>query len=132
MVICLFGENCTGKSSIATTLKTRLGAELLSGKVYLRLAKNEAEARRVFTALLLDHLSSVKPLVYVASEPEQIALIPAGAFRVRVTAELARIRERFAARMGGTFDDTACDLHIHTESISAEAAAAQILSRLTH
>jgi hypothetical protein len=35
-------------------------------------------------------------------------------------------------RKHGIFDDTACDLHIHTESISAEAAAAQILSRLTH
>ena len=74
MVICLFGENCTGKSSIANELATRLNAELVTGKDYLRLAKSEAEAKRAFTARLSEHLASNRALVYVASEQEQLAL----------------------------------------------------------
>ncbi len=146
MVLCLFGENCTGKSSIAAVLKSRLDAELVTGKDYLRLAKSESEAKRAFTALLLDRLASGRPLIYVASEPDPLALLPKGVFRVRVTAELSQIRARFAARMGGTlpepvaamlarkhgmFDNTACELHIDTARVSAESAADEILSRIT-
>ena len=147
MVICLFGENCTGKSSIATALAERSNAELLTGKDYLRLAKNESEAKRAFTALLSERVASGQPIVYVASEQEQLVLFPAGVFRVLVTAELPRIKERFAARMGGKlpapveamlerrhgmFDKLPCELHIHTESVSAESAAEQILSHLNN
>ena len=146
MVICLFGENCTGKSSIANVLASRLSAELVTGKDYLRLAKSEAEAKRTFTALLSERIASTRALIYVASEQDQLALLPSGIFRVLVTAELPRIKQRFAARMGGTlpapveamlerkhgmFDALPCDLHIHTEGISAESAAEQILSQLS-
>ena len=147
MVICLFGENCTGKSSIATALAERSSAELLTGKDYLRMAKNESEAKRAFTALLSERIASGQPIVYVASEQEQLVLLPAGVFRVLVTAELPRIKERFAARTGGKlpapveamlerkhgmFDKLPCELHIHTESVSAESAAEQILSHLNN
>jgi len=146
MVICLFGENCTGKSSIATALAARLSAELVTGKDYLRLAKSETEAKRAFTALLTERVASGQPIVYVASEQEQLALLPAGVFRVCITAELPRIKERFAARMGGTlpapveamlerkhgmFDELPCELHIHTENVSPESAAEQIQSHLS-
>ena len=145
MVICLFGENCTGKSSIADVLAARLSAELIAGKDYLRLAKSEAEATRAFTALLTERLSSGSHLVYVASEPEQLALLPSGVVRVLITAELPRIKERFAARMGGIlpapveamlerkhgmFDGHPCELRIHMEGVSAESAAERILSQL--
>ena len=147
MVICLFGENCTGKSSIADVLSARLNATLITGKDYLRLAKSEADAKRAFAVLLSEHLgSSDQALVYVASEPEQLALLPAGVVRVLITAELPRIKERFAARMGGKlpapveamlerkhgmFDTLPYALRIHTEGVSAESAAAQILSLLS-
>ena len=146
MVICLFGENCTGKSSIADVLSARLNATLITGKDYLRLAKSEAEAKRAFAALLSERLGSDQALVYVASEPEQLALLPAGVVRVLITAELPRIKERFAARMGGKlpapveamlerkhgmFDELPCELHIHTEGVSAESAAGQVLSLLS-
>ena len=58
MVICLFGENCTGKSSIADVLSVRLNATRITGKDYLRLAKSEAEAKRTFAALLSERLGS--------------------------------------------------------------------------
>ena len=145
MVICLFGENCTGKSSIANALAARLGTELVTGKDYLRLAKSEAEAKRAFTALLTERVASDHALIYIASELEQLALLPSGVFRVLVSAELPAIKKRFAARMGGSlpapvaamlerkhgiFDELPCDLHIHTEGISAASAAEQILSQL--
>lgn len=46
MLIIIFGESCTGKSTLADALKARTGAQVWSGKDYLRLAKSEGEARR--------------------------------------------------------------------------------------
>ena len=36
MVIAIFGESCTGKSTLARALKERLGGEVYTGKDYLR------------------------------------------------------------------------------------------------
>jgi len=144
MVICLFGENCTGKSSIANELKTRVHAELVSGKDYLRLAKNESDAKAAFSVQLADRMTSGN-LVYVVSEPEQLALLPRGCLRVLVTTELPIIKQRFASRMGGRlpaqveamlerkhglFDQTPHDLHIHTIDTTAPEAAEKILTVL--
>jgi len=146
MVICLFGENCTGKSSIANDLKTSLNAELVTGKDYLRLAKNETDAKAAFSAQLADRMTS-GDLVYVVSEPEQLALLPAGCLRVLVTAELPVIKQRFAARMGGRlpapvesmlerkhglFDTIPHDLHIHTADTTATEAAGKILASMVN
>lgn len=48
MVIGIFGESCTGKSTLADKLKVNLNAEVFTGKDYLRLEKNEADAKQVF------------------------------------------------------------------------------------
>lgn len=48
MVIGIIGESCTGKSTLADKLKPLLGAEVYTGKDYLRLAKNEAIAKKLF------------------------------------------------------------------------------------
>lgn len=48
MVIALFGDSCTGKSSIAQRLSAHLSAEVYSGKDYLRLAKSERMAEVLF------------------------------------------------------------------------------------
>ncbi|HRX59172.1 MAG TPA: hypothetical protein P5075_10395 [Eubacteriales bacterium] len=102
MIIALFGENCTGKSSVASELKTRLSAEVFSGKDYLRFAKNEAAAKAAFSAHLRKLADDpARHAVYVAAEPEQLALLPEKALRVLVTAEPDVIKTRFAARMGG-------------------------------
>ncbi len=145
MVICLFGESCTGKSTIAAKLAEHLNGERIEGKDYLRFAKNEADARRAFSALLLSRLTSGQPIIYVASEPEQLSLLPAGAFRVRIIAGLPRIKERFATRMGGRlpppvaamlerkhglFDTSPCALQIDTDAVSAGDAADAIRSAL--
>ncbi len=100
MLIALFGESCTGKSTLAELLKARIGAQTYSGKDYLRLAKNEAEAQALFRDKLRAAVSG-DDLIYVISKPEHLALLPEGAVRVLVTAELDTIQARFAQRMGG-------------------------------
>ena len=145
MVICLFGENCTGKSSVANELATRINAKCVTGKDYLRLAKSEADAKNAFIAFLAQHLLSDQTLIYIASEPDQLDLLPAGSFRVLVTAELSAIKQRFAARMGGKlpapveamlerkhgmFDAFPHELHVHTNHTTAGDAAEEILDRV--
>ena len=44
MVIGIIGENCSGKSTLAEKIKAELGAEIITGKDYLRMAKSESEA----------------------------------------------------------------------------------------
>ena len=137
MVIALFGDSCTGKSTIAAALAQTLSAEIFSGKDYLKLAKSESMA----AALFKKKLCGEEPLIYVISEKEQLALLPEGCIRVLVTASLETIRERFAARMHGNlpapvasmlerkygqFEVTAHDLRVDTDAISAEEAANEI------
>ena len=98
MLVAIFGESCTGKSTLAGMLKERLGGEIWTGKDYLRLAKDEAGAKKLFTEKLREAVTG-GPLIYVIAEKEHLSLLPEGAVRVLATAELKTIKERFAARM---------------------------------
>lgn len=100
MVIGIFGENCAGKSALAQKLKERLDAEEYTGKDFLRLAKSEAEARRMFQEKLRAAMGGGH-IIYVIAEREHLALLPEGAVRVLATADLETIKARFAQRMGG-------------------------------
>lgn len=103
MVICIFGESCTGKSTLAETLSGELNAKIYTGKDYLRLDKDEAKAREMFKR----HLEEEKEtnLIYVVSEPEHLELIPEHSFRILATCELGTIKSRFAQRMRGHLPD---------------------------
>lgn len=101
MLVCIFGESCTGKTTLAQTLSMETGAEVISGRDYLRLAKNPGEAERLFAARLADCVTGADKLIYVTTEAEQLRLLPPGAVRVLMTADLDVIQERFAQRMGG-------------------------------
>ena len=100
MLIGIIGESCTGKSTLAEKLKTDLQAEIYTGRDYLRLAKNEAMAKALFVKRLEEAVNG-DHVIYVISEKAHLALLPAGAVRILVTADLPLIEERFAARMGG-------------------------------
>ena len=100
MVIAIFGESCTGKSTLADMLSGALGAKIYTGKDYLRLAKNENEAKNAFEQLLSEAMTGGH-IIYVIAEKEHLPLVPANALRVLVTAELDAIKERFATRMNG-------------------------------
>lgn len=141
MVIALFGDSCTGKSTLAEALAAPLSAEIISGKDYLRLAKSEAMA----TALFKKRLGGEENIIYVISEKEQLALLPADCVRVLVTASLETIQKRFAARMHGNlpapvaamlerkygqFEAAPHDLRVDTDITSAQEAARRIFSLL--
>lgn len=101
MVLGLFGESCTGKSTIADEIKKRMEVQIFSGKDYLRFAKNEEEARRLFIVFLESHETTDDLIIYITAEKEQLSLIPKKAVRILVTADLDTIKERFSKRMKG-------------------------------
>ena len=144
MLIGIIGENCVGKSTLAEKLRAELGAELITGKDYLRMAKSPSEAERLFRARLREAVTGGS-LIYVISEPEHLKLLPEGAVRILVTAELETIRERFRARLHGNlpppvaqmlerrhgiFDDVPCDFHVADGSGDPEAICAALRERL--
>jgi len=104
VVIGIIGENCVGKSTLAEALKAAVGAEIISGRDYLRMAKTEGEAEALFKNKLKDAVSGGN-VIYVISEKEQAGLLPAGAVKILVTAELEAIKERFKRRMRGNLPE---------------------------
>ena len=100
MVIGIFGESCTGKSTLAAKIAANLCCEVFTGKDYLRLAKNENIAQAMFRKKLSAAVNG-DHIIYVIAEKEHLSLLPEGAFRILVTAELETIKSRFAQRMRG-------------------------------
>ena len=126
MLIAIIGENCAGKSTLANQIKEKRGAAIYSGKDYLRLEKSPALAMAKFRKLLQDSLTG-EDIIYIITEKEHIGLLPEGAFRIVLTAELETIKSRFKERMRGNlpvpvermletrhgmYDTLACDLKL--------------------
>ena len=143
MLIAIFGESCTGKSTLAEKLKASLGAEVYTSKDYLRLAKNESIAKVMFQKRLAAAVSG-ENIVYVISEKEHLALLPEGAVRILVTAELELIKARFAQRMRGNlpapvatmlekkhgcFDAEPNDIHVVSGETDLDAVSMEIAAR---
>ena len=100
MVIGIIGENCSGKSTLADEIKKEFHAEVITGKDYLRMAKSESEAVALFRERLRKSVSG-ENIIYVISELEHLKLLPDGAVRILVYADLDTIKERFKLRMHG-------------------------------
>jgi Folate-dependent phosphoribosylglycinamide formyltransferase PurN len=100
MVIGIIGENCSGKSTLANVISSAVGAEIVSGRDYLRMAKSEEEAKVQFRKKLEKAVSG-QSIIYVISEPEYLSMLPQGAVRILVGADLETIKERFKSRMHG-------------------------------
>ena len=101
MVVGIFGESCTGKSTLADKLKKSMNAKVYTGRDYLRLEKNEAAAKLAFQIKLREALNG-ENIIYVISEKEHLPLLPDGSIHVLVTADLEVIKARFAERMCGS------------------------------
>lgn len=144
MVIGIIGESCTGKSTLAEQLKDTIGAKVYAGKDYLRLAKNEGIAKKLFQKELQNAVNG-ESVLYVISEPEHLELLPEQAFRILVTADLEQIKARFAQRMHGTlpppvaamlerkhgcFDDIAYDIRVVSGETTLEEVCAVIQNRM--
>jgi len=100
MVIGIIGENCSGKSTLAEEIRKAIGAEIITGKDYLRMAKSENEAVLLFREKLKDAISGAH-IIYVISEKEHINLLPDDAIRILVKTDIETIKERFQTRMHG-------------------------------
>lgn len=144
MVIGIIGESCTGKSTLADMLVRRIGGQIITGKDYLRLAKNESIAKAMFqkkleAALTGDHI------IYVISEKEHLHLLPEGALRVLVTADIETIKARFAQRMHGNlpapvaamlekkhgcFDTESCHVRVESETADMDDICCKISEML--
>ena len=140
MVIGIFGESCTGKSTLAEKIAASFPCEVFTGKDYLRLAKNENIAKVMFQKKLNAAVNG-ENIIYVISEKEHLPLLPEGALRVLVTADLELIKSRFALRMRGNlpapvatmlekkhgcFDTEPHDIHV----VSGETELASVVERI--
>lgn len=142
MVIAIFGESCTGKSTLADKIAASLSCQVFTGKDYLRLAKNENIAQLIFRKKLAEAVHG-ENLIYVISEMAHLSLLPEGALRILVTADLALIKSRFAQRMQGNlpapvaamlekkhgcFDAVPHDIHVISGKTDPEVVINQIVS----
>jgi len=140
MVIGIFGESCTGKSTLAEKIAASFPCEVFTGKDYLRLAKNENIAKALFQKKLNAAVNG-ENIIYVISETEHLPLLPEGSLRILVTADLELIKSRFAQRMRGNlpapvatmlekkhgfFDSQPHDIHVISEETDLDAIVAQI------
>ena len=144
MVIGIFGESCTGKSTLAERIAAGLSCEVFTGKDYLRLAKNENIAKAMFGKKLTAAVTG-ENIIYVISEKEHLPLLPERTLRILVTADLQLIKTRFAERMRGNlpapvaamlekkhgcFDAEPYDIHVVSGETDLDAVVEQIKSRL--
>lgn len=144
MVIGIIGENCSGKSTLAEEIKNTIGAEIITGKDYLRMAKSESEAEALFREKLKNAVAGGH-VIYVISEKEHISLLPADAIRILVKADPNTIKARFQARMHGNlpapvaqmlerkhgmFDDESCDFQFDGASGDPSEICGMIKNRI--
>ena len=140
MVIGIFGESCTGKSTLAEKIAAGCSCEVFTGKDYLRLAKNENIAKVMFRKKLAAAVNG-ENIICVISEKEHLSLLPEGALRILVTADLETIQSRFAQRMHGNlpapvaamlekkhgcFDTENHDIHVVSGETDPDVVVAQI------
>ena len=140
MVIGIFGESCTGKSTLAEKIAALINCEIYTGKDWIRLAKNEIIAKKLFQKKLEAAVNG-ENIIYVIAEKEHLSLLPEGSLRILVTEDLETIKTRFAQRMRGNlpapvaamlekkhgcFDSEPHDLHV----VSGETDLDDIVGRI--
>ena len=144
MVIGIFGESCTGKSTLAERINASFPCDIFTGKDYLRLAKNENIAKVMFQKKLTAAVNG-EHIIYVIAEQEHLDLLPEGAVRILVTADLEMIKSRFAQRMRGNlpaavaamlekkhgcFDTQPHNIHVIAGETDLDAVVSQITAIL--
>ncbi|MDD2201899.1 MAG: hypothetical protein PHP20_03900 [Firmicutes bacterium] len=148
MLYILMGQSCTGKSTAARSLQKLTGAEVFTGRDYLRMGSNENAAWQNF----IDRLASAAgsedastSIIYVLTERDDLSGLSMldDAIRVKFTASIDTIRSRFAQRMNGhlptpvekmldrqfeAWKDVEADLYVDTtEERSSDEIARTIL-----
>lgn len=126
MLIAIIGENCVGKSTLADNINKTINSRIYSGKDYLRLKKNPSEALECFKIMLKEAVKG-ENIIYLITEQDHLGLLPDGAVKIVLSADLETIKERFKARMRGNlplplekmleanhgiYDNIPCDMHL--------------------
>lgn len=106
MLFIFMGESCTGKSTIADIISNKINAEVCSGKEYLKLAKNEYDAWKIFYDKLVDASADVyncdNNIIYVITETDMISKLDnLNCVKVKFIADIDIIKTRFSKRMKG-------------------------------
>jgi predicted kinase len=103
MLYIFAGQSCTGKSTVAEKMKGHIDAEIFAGKDYLKMAKSESEAWRLFYDRLVNAANKQESIIYVITEAEQLAKVKMieGARVIKFAASLDVVKSRFAQRMKG-------------------------------
>ena len=100
MLIAIIGENCVGKSTLANKIKEKIGANIYTGKDYLRLEKNPSVAVEKFKSILKESVACDN-IIYLITERDHLNLLPQGSIKIVLTASLDTIKARFRERMRG-------------------------------
>lgn len=107
MLYIFMGQSCTGKSIVANKVKELTGAEVFTGKDYLRMARDENQAWRLFyeklSKVASNEESSKETIIYLITEKAQLDRIVdiKDSCKVKFNAPLDTIKSRFAKRMNG-------------------------------
>lgn len=107
MLYVFMGQSCTGKSTVVDKVKEIIDVEVFSGKDYLKMAKSENEAWKIFYEKLSTAASSKESsganIAYLITEKDQLDRINEieGILKVKFTASLDTIKERFSQRLRG-------------------------------
>ena len=106
MLLLFFGPSCSGKSSVAQIISDKTNAKIWTGKNYLRLAKNEREARKIFKGKLEDASKAYEltedSMVYIINDANKVKSHICRCqhlIKVKFTANLETLKQRFAARI---------------------------------
>mgnify|MGYP003300377682 CR=1 FL=1 len=141
MLIAIIGENCVGKSTLASKINNIINAKIYSGKDYLRSEKNPFVAQERFKSMLKEAAVGDN-IIYIITEREHLNLLPVGTFKIVLFAELSIIKERFKKRMNGVlplplekmleakhgmYDDLECDL-----KLDANYNIEEVISKIVH
>lgn len=144
MVIGIFGESCTGKSTLAEKIAASFPCEVFTGKDYLRLAKNENIAKVMFQKKLNAAVNG-ENIIYVISEKEHLPLLPEGVLRILATADIETIKVRFTQRMHGNlpapvaamlerkhgcFDGEPHELHVRSVETDLDVIVKEVTQKL--
>lgn len=145
MVYLFMGPSCSGKSTVAKAFQNQLSLTIYEGKDYLRLAKNQGQAYACFSDILLKASESeASHVIYVITEPKELERLPQDASmkKVRFTAEVDHIKDRFKKRMHGqlpppvekmiqkqmeSFQDLRADLVLNTSEETPEVMVEKLL-----
>jgi len=104
MLYIFMGPSCTGKSTAVKKVQEVLDVGVFAGKDYLRMAKSETEAWQIFYSKLQAASNDANTtIIYLITNKEELKKVAelTNAYKIRFTAPLETIKERFSQRMNG-------------------------------